>query len=124
MRMSFESAFGLALLLISVGLIAGPYVSGEETLASLVHNKLALFGAAALLLFVIYRVTAAIKEVTTPRQEDTASLPSSKQDESAAQNGRPSATPQGVGAEKASLGLNVERVVPANADKLHSQKAS
>jgi hypothetical protein len=128
MRMSFENAFGLTLLLISVGLIAGPYVSGEETLASLFHNKLALFGAAALLLFVFYRVAAAINELRAPHQTDGARAPEPKQGETRAADRAQEAgflpAHQAEAGQKETLNLDGDRVIAANADALQSKKAS
>jgi hypothetical protein len=123
MRMSFENAFGLTLLLISVGLIAGPYISGEETLRSLFHNKLALFGAAALLLFVFYRVAAAIKELRAPKHTDATSALAPKQSEPPA-SGR---TQEAEAGQRETLSLHGDRVIAANADvvkKVKNQKAS
>jgi hypothetical protein len=122
--MSFENSFGLALLLINVGLIAVPYVSGEETISSLVHNRLALLGAAALILFVIYRIAAVIKEFTAPRQLDATNASPSRPGEKSGQTSSSAVLPDAVQTDVLALSLKDERVIVANVDNLQSRKAS
>jgi hypothetical protein len=74
-KLSFEDAFTWAVFVLSLVLLAVPFFTGEQTLGSLFNNKLALIGAAALILLFVYKLRALL---ACPEQATT-SVPTAAQ---------------------------------------------
>jgi hypothetical protein len=66
-RLSFEDAFTWAVFVISLVLLAAPFFTGEQSISSLLSNKLALIGAAALILLFFYKLRT-LRQVPTASQ--------------------------------------------------------